>query len=725
MLHTLFSNEERGWAVVLIRTSDSRKKIRATGPLLGLRDGDDLRLSGRWVEHPKFGRQLQVESFVQVDPSTIEGLRRYLGSGRIRGTRRRIADRIVDAFGLETLSIIEQDPQRLCEIRGIGRKTAKRIQESLAEQRGMHRIMVFLTGHGISPSLAVKVHKRYGARALEMVRENPFGLVDDIIGVGFLTADRMARSLGFVEDAPERQQAGILYALRQAMNNGHLFLPSDELVSTAAELLAIPDAGLIPALHRLTRCDQVVIRSRADAPDAVYLPWLEQAEARLSRRLGVLARSRAGEKFKVSEAIKWYQRRAGISLAPQQQTALARALTAQILVITGGPGTGKTTLVRGLTMILGRKGHKILLAAPTGRAAKRMQEATGVGARTIHRLLEFSPVTRQFTRNRHTPLEGDLVVVDEASMLDVELAADLCDAVGPACRLVLVGDADQLPSVGPGNVLADIIASGVVPVMRLDEIFRQAEQSLIVVNAHRINRGEMPILAPAGSRKEDDQLEDFYVVARDDPQAAADIAIELVTRRIPRRFALDPIADIQVLAPMHRGELGVSALNQRLQAILTPGGPELEVGSRCWRVGDKVMQTRNNYELDLYNGDLGRVMAIDSEERELMVSFDSRPVKIPPPSLEDLVPAYACTIHKAQGSEYPAVVILLHHQHHIMLQRNLLYTAITRGKRLVIIVGSRRALSRAVQNASMRRRNTMLARRLSDTVAALGVRDQL
>jgi exodeoxyribonuclease V alpha subunit len=461
------------------------------------------------------------------------------------------------------------------------------------------------------------------------------------------------------------------------------------------------------ALDRLAQREQVAIRERADEEPALYPRNFEIAEATVASNLrGTLNQARSGPQIDVSRAASWYQRTSSITLAKRQHEALAAALSDRVAVITGGPGTGKTTLIRGVIEILSQKEQRVMLAAPTGRAAKRLKETTGADARTIHRLLEFNPRARSFNRNRSNVLEADLVVIDEVSMLDVELAAHLTEALPAKCRLVLVGDADQLPSVGPGNVLADLISSGEVRVVRLTDIFRQADRSLIVENAHRINHGTMPI-AGAG-----DELCDFYFVPRDDPAEAADLAMEFVTSRIPRRFGLDPLADIQLLSPMHRGELGVSSLNDRLQQILAPPGPEINVGSRRFRLGDKVMQTRNNYDLDIYNGDIGRITSIDTDEREVVVIFDGRPVPFESDDLDDLVLAYACTIHKSQGSEYPAVVVVLHHQHYVMLQRNLLYTAVTRGRRLVVIVGSRRALGRAVRNATVRERYTMLAERL-------------
>jgi len=702
----LFSNQENGWSVVRC-TSKQGVRFTAVGPLLGVIDEDELRLTGKWKQHAKYGEQLDVQSYVHVEPSTLEGMRRFLGSGRIRGIGPTMAGRVVEAFGLETLEVIENDPDRLREVRGVGAKTIDKIKESWVKHRGIQQIMVFLTGHGIAPGVAVKAHARYGASALEVVRSNPYRLAEEVHGVGFLTADRIGRNLGVPEDAPERLEAGLLYTLQQATTNGHVFLPRDEALATAAELLQVDSGGLDSALDGLDNRELVVIRPRPGGEPAVYPEPLERAESHVVKRLrDILTADLHGPRIRLDRALQWYQDRANIRLAARQQEALAAALGEKIVVITGGPGTGKTTLIRGVTHILAEKGQSILLAAPTGRAAKRLQEATGSEAKTIHRLLEFSPREQVFCRNGDNPLEADVLVLDEVSMLDVELAAHLLDAIPPACRLVMVGDADQLPSVGPGNVLADLIASGAVKVVRLDQIFRQADRSLIVDNAHRINHGEMPWT------KTNDELQDFYFLHREDPADAQALAIEFITTRIPRRFGFDPVSDIQLLTPMHRGELGVTNLNQRLQSLLVPDAEELTVGSRSYRVGDKVMQLRNNYDLDIFNGDIGRITAIDFEERQVVVSFDGRPVIIESGDLDDLTLAYACTIHKSQGSEYPAVVVLLHQQHYVMLQRNLLYTAVTRGRKLVIIVGTRRALARAVNNATVRQRYTMLAERL-------------
>ncbi len=706
----LYSSDDSGWCAVRL-SNDDRGAFAATGPLLGVREGDELRLTGKWVEHPRFGEQFEAESYVTVAPSTLDGIRKFLGTGRVKGIGPTMASRIVDAFGLDSLEIMDRDPQRLLEIHGIGRATLTKVLASWEKHRGIQQIMVFLTGHGIAPGVAVKAYAKYGAAAVDVVREDPFRLAEDVFGVGFRTADRIAQRIGIPADSPQRLRAGLLFTLSEASVEGHVFLPRSRLLDEASALLEIDRTLLEPALDELQQRQSVVAVVRRDDETAIFTLRLEAAEAAVADHiLELLSHGADGGAIDVDQAVAWYQRQASIELAENQRQAISAALNGRVLVVTGGPGTGKTTLVRGITQIFGERKQRVLLAAPTGRAAKRLAQATGSDARTIHRLLEFNPRSWTFTRDREHPLEADAVVVDEVSMLDIELAGHLLEAIPPGCRLVLVGDADQLPSVGPGNVLGDLIASGVVPFVRLDHIFRQAEQSRIVVNAHRINSGQMPITDGTNPDA------DFFFVARDDPAEAAELAVDFASRRIPNHFHLDPVDDIQVLAPMHRGELGVRRLNERLQAELTPTGPEISVGPRRFRLGDKIMQVRNNYDLEIFNGDIGRVEFFDEEADEMTVRFDGRAVAVPFESFEDLIPAYACTIHKSQGSEYPAVVIVLHHQHHIMLQRNLLYTAVTRGRRLVVIVGSRRALARAVDNATQRERFTLLADRLARRV---------
>ena len=705
-----YSNEENGYSVVRLLSVEDRD-FTAVGTMLGIAAGDRLRLSGNWTEHPKFGEQFKVESFLEILPSTLDGIRVFLGSGRVRGVGPVTAELLINTFGLEVLDIIEHQPDRLLEIRGIGPATVEKISASWAKNRGIQRIMVFLAGHGISPGIAVRLHRRYGESALAVVRENPYRLAEEVYGVGFLTADRIAQKLGIASDAPERLAAGLLHALSQAAIGGNLFLPREVLISAAQGLLDEPDVDLEGIIDALRRSGHVVVRSREGESEAVFTTRLDRAEETLAVGVARLLASEVDfrKTLNAGRLVKWFSDAINIDLAKEQERSLVTAIERPVTIVTGGPGTGKTTLVKGLVKIFGRYGLKILLAAPTGRAAKRLEEASGKEARTLHRLLEFNPVERAWGRNAENPLEADCIVVDEVSMLDVELGARLVEAVPSGCRLVLVGDADQLPSVGPGDVLADLIKSGVVDVIRLQRIFRQGEGSLIAENAHRINRGQMPVYGSPN------RLADFYFAVRSDVGEAAVTAVEMAAERIPRRFDLDPLTDIQVLAPMHRGEAGVARLNERLQEILAPpGGPEVTVGSKVFRDGDKVMQLRNNYELDVFNGDVGRIVGLDVEERELTVDFSGRAIVYQSDDLDDLNVAYACTIHKAQGSEYAAVVVVLHDQHHLMLQRNLLYTAVTRGRRLVVLVGSRRALSRAVRTESVRQRNTMLATRVRE-----------
>jgi exodeoxyribonuclease V alpha subunit len=705
----VYVNSENGWSVLQV-DGDDGQRTTVTGTLVGLREGDRIRLKGQWNTHPKFGRQLEVESFVHVLPNTRAGIRVFLASGRIRGIGKELARRLVSQFGLETLEIIDTEPQRLTEVHGIGAERARRIRGSWEEHRGVQQIMVFLASHGVSPGIAARAYRRYGASALEVVRTNPYRLAEDVFGVGFLTADRIAQNLGVAKDAPERLEAALLHTLKNAGVEGHVFLPRNQLVANARQLLQDEDLDLEHSLSVLNLSERVVFldQEKLEEP-AVYLPNLFEAESLIASRLAIILSS-AHDRITTNsdKAIEWFEKREHVVLAANQREALKAALENWAVIITGGPGTGKTTLIKGLVSICEKKEKTVQLAAPTGRAAKRLAEATGNPARTIHRMLEFNPKTREFTRNIVNPIETDLVVIDEASMLDTEIAAHLLSAVPPHCRIVLVGDGDQLPSVGPGNVLSDAMRSGVVKVVRLTHVFRQERGSLILTNAHRINNGRFPELQPKNEAR------DFFLFERDDPDHAAATIIEVASRRIPDRFNLDPIFDVQVLSPMRRGPLGVIELNRKLQDVLTPRGDQLEVGARRFRIGDKIMQLRNNYDLDIFNGDIGSVISIDVDDREIVADFDGRSVEITSEGLDDIIPAYVTTIHKSQGSEYPAVIIALHHQHFIMLQRNLLYTAVTRGKQLVVIVGSKRALSRAVKNATVRRRCTMLAERLRD-----------
>jgi exodeoxyribonuclease V alpha subunit len=691
-------------------------QVTIVGPLVGVPAGAVLRVSGRFETTARFGEQFRVTRYTEVAPQTIEGLRRYLGSGLIKGIGPEFASRIVDRFGIETLEILDREPGRISEVSGIGPSRARAIRAAWTAQREVRKVMVFLQGYGVSPAFAARIYKKYGGAAIARVRENPYRLAFDIWGIGFLSADKLAAALGVGRDAPERAEAGVRHELQQAATSGNVFVPRGQLVRAAAALLERPEEEVDAAIERLARTGEVAIDATVveDAHEpAIYEAELYRAEKALAAGLRKLLAAPA-PKLEIDEAraLAWYEKSAGIALARQQADAVRAALSAKAVVITGGPGVGKTTIVRGIVSILGKKGVSVGLAAPTGRAAKRLSDATGMPASTLHRLLEWRPADASFGRNAARPLECEVLIVDEASMVDVRLGADLLAALAPSARLVLVGDVDQLPSVGPGTVLRDVIESGVVPTVRLTEIFRQAAESLIVVNAHRVHDGELPDLGvpPAGAGPD---RRDFFFLEEEDPAKAAALVSDLVARRLPLRYELAP-HEIQVLTPMRRGDLGAENLNKLLQYELTEkkGAPALERGARVLREGDKVMQLRNDYDKEVWNGDCGVVERVDVDGGKVVVRFDDRQVDYELDEADALVLAYAATVHKSQGSEYPAVVVPLHTQHYVMLQRNLLYTAITRGKRLVVLVGTRKALGLAVRNADVAARASGLAARL-------------
>jgi exodeoxyribonuclease V alpha subunit len=704
-----FHNAENGFCVLRIKARGHRDLVTIVGHAAMISAGEWITASGEWVNDRTHGQQFKARFMRTSAPSSIEGVEKYLSSGMIRGIGLVYAKKMVKTFGEKVFDIIEAEPDRLREVDGIGPVRARRITEAWAEQKVVREIMVFLHSHGVGTARAVRIYKTYGADALQVMTENPYRLARDIRGIGFKTADAIAIKLGIEKTAMMRVRAGISYALAEAMDEGHCGLPTEELVPLAVELLEVPKEAVLTALD-LELADGTVIADTVGATACVFLGGLYRAEQVTAERLRCLVNGTLPWPYIDPEkALPWIKQKIGLALAESQVAAVRLALLSKVVVITGGPGVGKTTIVNAILRILAAKGVNLLLCAPTGRAAKRMTEASGFEAKTIHRLLEVDPRTGAFKRDGDNPLVCDLLVVDETSMVDVLLMQALLRAVPDAAALLIVGDIDQLPSVGPGQVLADIIASGAVPVVRLTEVFRQAAQSRIITSAHRINHGFIPDLSkPEGAS-------DFYFVQADDPESAVPRIIELVKTRIPQRFGLDPIRDIQVLCPMNRGGVGARSLNIELQAALNPAG-ECKVERFGWTFapGDKVMQIENDYDKEVYNGDIGYVDDVDPDVGALTASFDGRAVTYGFGELDTLVPAYAATIHKSQGSEYPAIVIPIMTQHYAMLQRNLLYTGVTRGKRLVVLVGQKKAVAIAVRNVSRRRRWSKLKVWLSE-----------
>ena len=694
-----FHSEESGFCVLRVKARGHRELVTVVGHAAAVSAGEWITASGEWVNDRTYGPQFRSHFLKATAPTSTDGIERYLGSGMIRGIGPVYAKKLVRAFGERVFDVIETDPERLREVEGIGPVRAERITAAWAEQKAVREIMMFLHGHGVGTARAVRIFRTYGADAVQVMSENPYRLARDIRGIGFRTADAIAMRLGIGKAAMIRLRAGVAHALTEAMDDGHCGLPAEELQPVAAALLEAPEDLVRTAIDEELAAGNVVADG-VGGTLCVFLAGLHRAEHGIADRLHRIA---AGPlpwpRIDADKALPWIERRTGLVLAPSQVAAVRLALASKVLVLTGGPGVGKTTIVNAILRILAAKGANLLLCAPTGRAARRMTETSGFEARTIHRLLEVDPASGGFRRDADHPVDCDLLVVDEASMVDVPLMHALLKAVPDHAAMLIVGDIDQLPSVGPGQVLADIIESGAIPVVRLTEVFRQAARSRIIVNAHRINDGTLPDL----DRPE--AISDFYFVPADDPESAVPRVIELVRTRIPRRFGLDPVRDIQVLCPMNRGGVGARSLNIELQAALNPAG-ERRVERFGWTFapGDKVMQVENDYDKDVYNGDIGRIVDVDPELGEVTARFDDRTVAYGFGELDALVPAYATTIHKSQGSEYPAVVIPLMTQHYVMLRRNLLYTGVTRGKRLVVLVGQRKAIAIAVRAASGRKR---------------------
>ncbi len=704
-----YANEDNGFTIARVKVSGRTGLVTVVGDIMSPSPGTILKMKGEWTNHPKYGEQFKVAQYSIEVPATAYGIEKYLGSGLIKGIGPEMAGRIVRRFGEQTLDIIDREIEKLSVVEGIGKKRIRMIGQAWDEQKEIRGVMLFLHDHGLGPGYAARIFKQYGNRSIAILKENPYRLAMDIFGIGFITADKIAEKLGFARDSELRAEAGIIYILHQCADEGHVYYPHEQLLEKCREILEIDREIITRALDKVGKEKRVIIEDPSKNGKAVYLAKYHVCETGIAGRLKrLMAAPKLIRPIDSDKAIEWVQRRLEITLAQKQVQAVKCALESKVMVITGGPGTGKTTIINAVIKIFAAPSleAKIKLAAPTGRAAKKMTEATGHEAKTIHRLLEYSVQKGGFRKDEKDPLDCRVLIIDETSMIDTVLLYHLLKAVPEEAALILVGDINQLPSVGPGNVLKDIIDSGLVPVVELNEIFRQARESRIVVNAHKINSGILP------SVNTSERESDFYFVEQSDPEKVLAIILELAGERIPHRFGFDPAIDIQVLSPMHKGLVGAGNLNTELQAALNPGEAQVTRGSKNFRTGDKVMQVRNNYEKEVFNGDIGRIYRIDPVLREVIVSYEERKVTYNFSDLDEIVLAYAISVHKSQGSEYPAVIIPILTQHYVLLQRNLIYTAVTRGKKLVVMVGTRRALAIGVKNNKTRKRYTSLKSRL-------------
>ncbi|MDR3787883.1 ATP-dependent RecD-like DNA helicase [Alistipes sp.] len=701
-----YQNPENGYSVLKVKVKGYNDLVTLVGNLLEVPVGSVLLCRGEWKVDKCYGSQFVAATWEETMPATVYGIEKYLGSGLVKGIGPRFARAIVQRFGTETIDIIETEIERLYEVPNIGRKRVAKIRESWEKQKDIKNVMLFLQGYGVSTAYAAKIYREYGKESIDKVRENPYRLADDIWGIGFKTADGIAAKMGYEKEDPRRCRSGILYTLGQLSDEGHVYAGEEQLVKTAGQLLEAGETAIRDTLAGMLQAEDLILDK-----DAIYLPPFYHAECGTSRRLRDLAESTGRSLFDGLFDPSSLTAETGIEYDEVQLAAIRQAVTSKVMVLTGGPGTGKTTTTQGIIAALKKAGLRVLLAAPTGRAAKRMSEATGMEAKTIHRLLEYNPQDG-YKRNDENPLEGDALIVDECSMIDILLMNNLLKAVPVGMRLVFVGDIDQLPSVGAGNVLRDIIDSQRIPVVRLVRIFRQAQKSRIVMNAHTINQGRFPDTSNGRDT-------DFFFMREDDPERAAETIVRLVKERLPRAYRESPDR-IQVLTPMQRGVVGAANLNLLLQQALNPSGPSLGRGGYTYRQGDRVMQLRNNYDKDVFNGDLGYIREVDTEERTLKVDFDGKKVEYDVTELDELTLAYATTIHKAQGSEYPIVVMPVLMTHFVMLQRNLIYTGITRAKKICVLIGATKALAYAVRNVSVLKRNTSLRERLNPSLTTDG-----
>jgi len=709
-----YTNEENGFTIARVKVYGQRDLVTVVGKLMAPAPGEILKMRGEWANHPKYGEQFKIVQYQTAVPASVYGIQKYLGSGLIKGIGPVMAKRIVARFGKDTLDIIENEIETLAKVDGIGKKRIRMVKKAWDDQKEIREVMLFLQTHGVSSGYATKIFKHYGNRSIEVVKENPYRLATDIFGIGFVTADSIADKLGFAKDSKLRAEAGILYVLNQLSDDGHVFYPYEPLIQKCEEILGVDREVIVNAFGTIAYDKRIVIQDLNQAVEefrenkkAVYLSKFHVSERGIATRLkNLIIVPKSIRKIDSDKAVEWVQKQLAITLAKKQVEAIKCATENKVMVITGGPGTGKTTIINAILKILSKLAVRIMLAAPTGRAAKRMSEATGHEAKTIHRMLEYSIQKGGFQKNEEHPLSCDLLIVDEASMIDTILMYYLLKAIPEKVTFILVGDVNQLPSVGAGNVLKDIIASGAVPVVELNEIFRQAKESRIIVSAHQINKGILPSLKPSGPK------DDFYFIEQEDPEEVLKIILELVKERVPRRFGLDPIDDIQVLTPMHRGTVGAENLNAELQKALNPREEEVVRGNRSFRLNDKVMQVKNNYDKEVFNGDIGRIIRIDPENQEVTLSFDGREVPYDFTDLDEIVLAYAVSVHKSQGSEYPAVIIPILTQHYVLLQRNLIYTGVTRGRKLVVMAGTRKALAIGIRNDRTEKRYTYLRYRL-------------